>query len=151
MKKILFLSLLFCTQLFVQAQTEKLNMRNLFKQMPDSIMPYLTQNNRLDMMDFMDAKMKAGVNNLLGGESEMTFLSDDSLCIKLSNAMTIELKLEIEDNEQVIIMKKTIQTEKRQKEILIGRYSSSWRPISDFSVESTLLKRDEDILLKHHL
>ena len=151
MKKILFLSLFLCTQLLVQAQTESLNIRNLFKQMPDSLMPYLTQNNRLDMMDFMDAKMKAGVNNLLGGESEMTFLSDDSLCVKLSGAMTIEMKLQIEDSAQVIVMKKTILTEKRQKEILIGRYSSSWRPISDFSVESTLLKRDEEILLKHHL
>ena len=102
-------------------------------------------------MDFMDAKMKAGVNNLLGGESEMTFLSDDSLCVKLSGAMTIEMKLQIEDSAQVIVMKKTILTEKRQKEILVGRYSSSWRPISEFSVESTLLKRDEEILLRHHL
>lgn len=151
MKKILLLSFLLSGHLFVLAQTKPLNIREVFKQMPDSLLPYLTTNNRLDMMDFMDAKMKAAVDNMLGGESEMTFLSDDSLCIKMSDAMTLELKLQTENNEQIIMMKRTYQTAKRQKEMLINSFSSSWRPISEVSLESTLLKRDDEVISKPHL
>jgi len=150
MKKILLLSFLLSGQLLVHAQTEPLNIREVFKQMPDSLLPYLTTNNRLDMMDFMDAKMKAAVDNMLGGESEMTFLSDDSLCIKMSDAMTLELKLQKENSEPIIKMKRTYQTAKRQKEILINSFSSSWRPVSDISIESRLLKRDEEVISKPH-
>jgi hypothetical protein len=94
--------------------------------------------------------MKAAVDNQLGGESEMTFLSDDSLCIKMSESMTLELKVLRNENEPVVLLKRTYQIKERQKEILTGRYSSSWRPISDISVESTLLKRDEEMLEKSY-
>ena len=57
------------------------NVREVFKSMPDSLAPYLTTNNRLDMIDFMDAKMKSVVTNLLEGETEMLALTDDSLSV----------------------------------------------------------------------
>jgi len=148
MKRILIFVLLVCSHLSLQAQGDSLNIREAFKQMPDSLLPYLTQNNRLDMMDFMDAKMKAAVDNLLGGESEMLFLSDDSLCIKMNESMNMELKLLRDEIEPIILMKRTYKISERQKEILIGRYSSSWRSISEISVVSTLLKRDEDVIEK---
>ena len=150
MKKLLIFALLFCSQLSLQAQTDSLNIREVFKLMPDSLLPYLTQNNRLDMIDFMDAKMKAAVDNQLGGESEMTYLSDDSLCIKMNESMTLELKMLRDEKEPIVLMKRTYQITERQKEILIGRYSSSWRLISDVSVKSTLLKRDEEMLEKSY-
>ena len=150
MKKLLIFALLFCSQLSLQAQTDSLNIREVFKLMPDSLLPYLTQNNRLDMIDFMDAKMKAAVDNQLGGESEMTYLSDDSLCIKMNESMTLELKMSRDEKEPIVFMKRTYQITERQKEILIGRYSSSWRPISDVSEKSTLLKRDEEMLEKSY-
>lgn len=150
MKKLLIFALLFCSQLSLQAQTDSLNIREVFKLMPDSLLPYLTQNNRLDMIDFMDAKMKAAVDNQLGGESEMTYLSDDSLCIKMNESMTLELKMLRDEKEPIVLMKRTYQITERQKEILIGRYSSSWRPISDVSEKSTLLKRDEEMLEKSY-
>lgn len=151
MKKLLIFALLFNSQLSLQAQTDSLNIREVFKLMPDSLLPYLTQNNRLDMIDFMDAKMKAAVDNQLGGESEMTYLSNDSLCIKMNESMTLELKMSRDEKEPIVLMKRTYQITERQKEILIGRYSSSWRPISDVSVQSTLLKRDEEMLEKSYL
>ena len=42
-----------------QASAQDLMIRDVFKQMPDSLMPYLSQNNRLDFIDFLDANMKA--------------------------------------------------------------------------------------------
>ena len=44
--------------LLLLAQTgraEGLKMRDVFKQMPDSLLPYLSKNNRLDFIDFMES------------------------------------------------------------------------------------------------
>ena len=76
MKKFL-LTITFFLPTFCMAQHSDLSVRDALKLMPDSLVPYLSLNNRLDMVDFMDAKMRAAVDNSLGGESEMTFLSDD--------------------------------------------------------------------------
>ena len=124
--------------------------RDVFRTMPDSIMPYLTKNAKLDMMDFMDAKMKAAVNNELGGESQMLFLSDDSLAVKLSDALMLELFLEKVDTNMVIAMKRTYIIKERHEEVLINRFSSSWRPMSESLVRSTLLGRDDEVFSKPH-
>lgn len=124
--------------------------REVFRAMPDSIMPYLTKNAKLDMMDFMDAKMKAAVNNELGGESQMMFLSDDSLAVKLSGALMLELSMEKTDTSMVIVMKRTYQIKEHHEEVLISRFTPSWCPISESLVRSTLLKRDEEVFAKPH-
>ena len=67
-----------------QVSAQDVTIRDIFKQMPDSLMPYLSQNNRLDFIDFLDSHMKAEVRNTLGGTSEMTALADDSLTMKPS-------------------------------------------------------------------
>ena len=124
--------------------------RDVFRTMPDSIMPYLTKNAKLDMMDFMNANMKAAVNNELGGESQMLFLSDDSLAVKLSDALMLELFLEKVDTNMVIAMKRTYKIKERHEEVLINRFSSSWRPMSESLVRSTLLGRDDEVFSKPH-
>ena len=68
-----------------QMSGQRLEIRDVFKQMPDSLMPYLSQNNRLDFIDFLDANMKAEVKNRLGGTSHEQFaahrpLSAAALC-----------------------------------------------------------------------
>lgn len=124
--------------------------REVFRAMPDSIMPYLTKNAKLDMMDFMDANMKAAVNNELGGESQMLFLSDDSLAVKMSDVQILELSLEKVDTSQVIVMKRTFKIEECHEEVLISRFSSSWHPISESLMRSTLLGRDDEVFSKPH-
>ena len=65
------------------APAQHLTIRDVFKSMPDSLMPYLSNNNRLDFIDFMDSNMKAEVKNQFGGNSIMTALTEDSLSISL--------------------------------------------------------------------
>ena len=132
------------------AQNAAQTIRDVFKAMPDTLTPYLTTNNRLDMMDFMDARMKAVVNNGLGGETEMTFLSEDSLCVKMNEAYMVELKLEKADTSMQVCMKKTYITSEHQKEVITQRFTSSWHPISEPSTLSTLLRRDEEVFDKPH-
>ena len=72
--------------------TEEPTMAALFKAMPDSLMPYLTKNNRLDMIDFMEANMKAEITNQLEGRTEMTALTADSLSLRMNETLRIDMK-----------------------------------------------------------
>lgn len=70
-------------------------MRELFAQMPDSLLPTLTRNNRLDLIDFIEAGLDNMVSNRLGGESRLTMLTGNRAKLRLSEGATIELcKLE---------------------------------------------------------
>lgn len=66
--------------------------KEFFAQMPDSVAPHLSKNNRLDMMDFMDAKMKAEVTNKLGGKSEMTDMSSTYMRICISKSCDMQIR-----------------------------------------------------------
>ena len=95
------------------ASAQDMKMRDVFRQMPDSLMPYLTHNNRLDFIDFLDSNMKAEVKNLLGGTSEMTSLADDSLSIRMSETSKLDLLLlplqqPVDSMTQVVVMIETL-------------------------------------------
>ncbi|MBQ8157846.1 MAG: DUF3256 family protein [Prevotella sp.] len=148
---ILFFSL---TVLPANAQSK---IAELFKEMPDEIMPTLTKNNRLDMIDFLEAKMKARVTNALDGQSEMTCLTNDSLSIRLDNALLTELflveaKEEYDSCRQVICMKSSYYlTTTGEREIQVAFYSLRWQPLDnpkimrDIQPSSTILRQDERI------
>ena len=109
MKKFL-LAVTFFLPTFCMAQQSDLSVRDALKLMPDSLVPYLSLNNRLDMVDFMDAKMRAAVDNSLGGESEMTFLSDELLlpCLRVldfcSQACRLTLMIEIDAIDSIPVI-----------------------------------------------
>ena len=143
MKQILIL--LLCAATSVQAQTLKAG--DAFRQMPDSILPYLTANNRLDMLDFMDSHMKARVQNKFDGYSEMLSLADDSLTIKMSAVMRLTLRMvtsadEVDGSRQLISLERTISqtsadTDGKMQPKMIRHqdfYSVLWRKLDAKSV-----------------
>ena len=104
-----------CLPIASMAQQADLSIRDALKLMPDSLVPYLTVNNRLDMIDFMDAKMKAAVDNALTGETEMIYLSDDSLAIKMSEASLLTMKVVKQDTTSVIVLHRTYYTKGKSR------------------------------------
>lgn len=91
MKRILYtFLLLFAVSIQVEA---KKPMREWLKTMPDSVMPLLTKNNRLDFIDYYDAKMEAVVTNRLDGKSRMTKLTDDYIQISYTPSTNITMRL----------------------------------------------------------
>ena len=66
-------------------------MAEVLKQMPDSLLPYLTHNDKLDMIDYLEAKMKAEVTNKLDGKTTLDSLSSNYLRMTLNEAVTIEM------------------------------------------------------------
>ena len=95
--KVFFIILSLILTCAVQAQVK---MRDVIKQMPDSLLPYLNQNARLDFIDFIDSGMKAEVSNDLGGKSQLTELTDDYASLTMNSASQIQLRL-LDVNETI--------------------------------------------------
>ena len=160
-----------CTGLLLLAsltvRAGELKIQDVFKQMPNSVLPTLSENNRLDMLDFMDSKMKAEVTNRLGGKSEMTVLTDTTLTIRMSEALQVEmLLLKPEDaagaDSQVICLIETFGRDSLSLDSQVRFFTPSWErlneppqlSVSDQNTISskkvqTILKRDEEILKKN--
>lgn len=89
MKKIIFSLLLLQSAISAAAA----DIKDVFSAMPDSVLPTLTRNNRLDMIDFVTSGMKAEVNDVFDEKSTLDTLTADYLHITLSEAVKVEMKL----------------------------------------------------------
>jgi hypothetical protein len=139
---------------------------DVFRTMPDSLMLSLSANNKLDMIDFLASNMKAEVRNLLNGTSEMTALTDDSLSVRVSDALRLDILLltpeePIDSCSQVICMVQTFGIDSLSLDAKIEFFTPQWqllsvRPrfsaIDEQRIEvldvQTIVKRDEEILKK---
>ena len=148
-----------------QASAQTLTIRDVFKQMPDSLMPYLTKNDRLDFIDFIDSDMKAEVTNRMSGNSEMTSVSDDSLSIRMSDALRVDMLLMTLDEPldsitQVVVFAETFIVDSIYGDTSYHTYSTDWQPLTNVRIPwneaqqkrldslclQNILKRDKDIL-----
>ena len=125
------ITLLFCLLLALELSAQTA-IRDLLKSMPDSVIPYLTENNRLDMIDFMESNMDAVVTNSLGGKSQLLKLTDQYASIKLSEASSVAMRLldvstPVDSLPQILCLVRTYGTDIRESSIEF--YSLAWRPL----------------------
>jgi hypothetical protein len=142
-----------------------ITLRDVFRQMPDSLMPTLTQNNRLDFLDFIDAGMKAEVKNRLGGTSVMMTLTADSLSLQVSPALRVDMLLlplaePIDSMNQVVVVGETFLADSVYGETAVRYFSTDWKliptpPLSEIQQKridglklQTILKWNNDVLNK---
>ena len=148
-------------------RAEGLKMRDVFKQMPRTIMPYLSENNRLDFIDFIDSGMKAVVKNRLGGSSEMTSLTDSTLSIRMNDALQVEMRLlnvaePVDTSRQVVCLIETFGSDSLSLESQVRFFTLSWEILNEpprlsatdehlISTRKvqTILKKDDEILKKN--
>jgi len=114
-------------------------MRDVFCQMPDSIVPYLAKNNRLDFVDFIDSNMDAVVTNSLGGKSKMKKLTANYASLQLNDAASLEMRLlpvtaPVDSAQQIICLVRTYGKDFRESTVTF--YSLKWRqlPVADYLV-----------------
>lgn len=129
---------------------QRTTMAQLFRQMPDSLLPSLSANTRLDMVDFMEAGMRAEVKNLLEGDSEMTLLTADSLSIRMSSVLQIDMELlsveePVDSSCQVIRVVRTYRINENQAASVVDMYSAAWRHLSSQPLSSSLLRRFDEV------
>lgn len=141
--------------LFLAAPVVAQNIREVFKQMPDSMFPYITNTNRLDFIDFKDANMKAEVNNSLGGKSEMKVLTDNYIEVELSSVSNLQIKLLPKDSTKVICVVTTFFGPEADSKIQF--FSLNWKPLDiksavpsfdDFFVKPDSINAERFVQLK---
>ena len=154
MKK-LFIAL-FVAATFSQASAQSIQIRDAFREMPDSLMPYLSKNNRLDFIDFLDSGMKAEVRNQLGGTSEMLLIGADSLSIQMNPSLRVDM-IAI---DSVVAVVETFLVDSIYGESRVHYYSATWQPIAQPVLTEAqqqrikrlelqnIVMRDEDLLKK---
>lgn len=114
---------------------KKVEMRDVLKQMPDTVISYLSTNNKLDMIDFIDSHMKANVTNAFDGTTTLDTLTNDYLKISLTPASTLEMRLLPFGNTgagaagQVVCMVVTYGDGVKESEVRF--YSTEWNLLSD--------------------
>lgn len=132
----------------VVSLTKAADLRTLFINMPDSIMPMLTKSERMDFLDYMDSGMRGGVKNRLGGESEMTVLEDNMLTVKTSAAGRLDMVLFTRNNgKKLICIIKTVTA--RYDDSRLSFYNEDWTPVETKTVIK--LPQFEDFLTKEAL
>jgi hypothetical protein len=130
--------LLFFTALLMglPLNAEPIKARDALSQLPDSIIPYLTKNNRLDLIDFMDSGMRARVQNSFEGYTELLALADDSLTLRLTEASVLKLYVisvgqEIDGSNQILLLSFHVGVPEEKKDIVNRYYSIMWRPLDE--------------------
>ncbi|MBQ0061462.1 MAG: DUF3256 family protein [Bacteroidales bacterium] len=114
--------------MFFSVNGKAQTMRDAFTNMPDSLLPLLTHNDRMDMMDFLDSKMQARVTNRLTVQSEMDTLTADYLHLKMTEISKVEMKLlPVNDSTQVIAVVHTVTIPAIDSSIRF--YSSDWKEL----------------------
>jgi hypothetical protein len=126
-----------CLLIFITSvgSAQELTLRDVFRQMPDSLMPSLSVNNRLDFIDFMESNMKAAVRNRFDGISEMTALTDDSLSIRMSDALRVDMLLlrldtSVDTIQDVVVFAETFLTDSIYGETVVKFYTPDWQLIT---------------------
>ena len=125
MKKIT--TFIFLLMLTMQASAQ--NMKDIIRNMPDSITPLLTKNNRLDFIDYLDAAQKAEEKNRLGGTSEMTKLTATRAVIRMSKSSTWDFKLLNASAEPTLGIITTVQSDSTTFTSIIRYYNLDWQLI----------------------
>lgn len=153
MKKffVIFLMVAMVSGMKINAQ----NVSSVFIEMPDTLMLLLTQNDRRDCIDFMEAGMRAVVTNRLGGKSELKKLTDDFLSVNMSKSSVMQIKLlPYADRDTVICVVNTVCAEACNS--VISFYNKNWEKmdeiilfekpkISDFFIPADTVQRYADM------
>lgn len=125
MRRIVYTFLLLVLSLHIAARTP---MRSWIVAMPDSVMPLLTKNDRLDFIDFYDAKMAAVVTNRMEGKSRMDTLTADFVRFAYTPSTVVEMKLlAVNDSTDVLCMITTMKAAVRDSRIAF--FDEAWQPL----------------------
>jgi hypothetical protein len=134
MKRLLFF-LLYSSFFLCCATAQQVLMREVFASMPDSVLPLVTKNNRLDCIDFIENNMDARVRNKVDEYVVLEALTEDYARFRTSASAVMELKLlPFSDSTSVLCVVTTAEAGVKEspscvEDSNIRFLSSSWAPL----------------------
>ena len=79
-----------------------------FVSMPEELLLQIEPNRRKDMIDFFQHGQQGGITNALGGNSEITAMSDKYMSVSLSDVSKMEICVLSKDTADIIAVVRTV-------------------------------------------
>lgn len=125
MKKLVVLLVTVALSVSVHAKS----LRDLWISMPDTLMPILDKNLRIEFVDLKDMGVKAEVKNLLGENSVMDTLSTDYLQMTTSASSSVQmLLLPRSGSDSLLCVIKTFLGTEKESEVRF--YDQQWQEVN---------------------
>ncbi len=102
----------------------QMRMRDVFAELPDSVLPYMSRNNRLDCIDFIENGIEARVKNRFDQHVVLDTLTEDYLRMQTSTSAYVEMKLVPQGNDTAICVNYTYMGTTPDSEVRL--YSKDW-------------------------
>lgn len=100
------------------AQAKK-TMREVWVTMPDSVIPYLNHNLRVELVDYWEMKADAKVKNRLDGDTKLVKMSDNYMELKLNESTDASIRLlSTGDSTYIICMVKTFKAPAEESSVM---------------------------------
>lgn len=108
--------------------TQAREIRSVWKSMPDSLVFAIDKVRRLEMLDLVDYKVKAEVDNRLGSHSVMDTITSNYLHIMVSKASELSMRLlHTADGDTLVCMVYTYKAPKPESKLSF--YSLDWQQL----------------------
>ncbi|QUB76984.1 MULTISPECIES: DUF3256 family protein [Prevotella] len=119
MKKTLIIICFLTCWLCVSAQS----LREVWIEMPDSVLPYLSKSQRIELADYVDMKADPAVLNVFGDSVRIERMTNNYLLVKASKVTRLEIKL-LDNNTLALV-----QTWKAPvAESKLSLFNLQWQP-----------------------
>lgn len=103
-------------------------MVELWNAMPDSVIPYIDRNHRLEMTEFIGMGLSGDVDNGLQGKSKMDTIMADYIRLTLNESMVMQLKrLPSVTGDSLLCVVKTWLAPEPESELTL--YTQDWQPL----------------------
>lgn len=139
MRRLLFMMLAMLITMTSQAK----NIREIWLSMPDSLISYLDKSKRIEMVDYIDMRVKAVVKNALEGTSVMDTLTNDYLQVTLNEACTLQMRiLPTENGDTLFCLVKTLRGPLPESEVTLYRQDWQKKNTLSFNAQELITKPD---------
>ena len=124
MKKLFIFSIFALCSLTAGARS----MADIWKLMPDSLMPYVDSKHRSEMVDFLHMGLKGDVDNMFESKSTMDTLTSDFIQVRVSEALMIQIKqLPVQNGDSILCVVRTWFGPSKYSSIQL--YNENWQPL----------------------
>ena len=114
------------------------SLRQMWLAMPDSLTPYLNQNQRSMLLDYYEMGGDKEIKNDFEGISRIDTLARDFISVQLSKAVSLQIAmLPNEKGDSLACVVKTFQSPARESEVSV--YSHNWEFLRQVSIDSDSL------------
>lgn len=106
-------------------------MRQLWLSMPQSVLPYLDDNMRVQCADFYDMHSGASTDNQLGGKTRIDTLTAEFLSATLTDASAMQMRLlpVAGSSDSLLCVVRSWAGPERESEVRM--YNQNWQPVGE--------------------